>query len=78
MPEATVEPVEDFRSRLRTWLADNMPRAARPGDAMAMSQGRQTDDESSPRSRTIGTCKAGCSTPGSRGSASRRSTAARA
>ena len=45
MPEATVEPVEDFRSRLRTWLADNMPRAARPGDAMAMSQGRQTDDE---------------------------------
>ena len=45
MPEASVEPVEDFRSRLRTWLADNMPRAARPGDGMAMSQGRQSDDE---------------------------------
>ena len=31
MPEASVEPVEDFRSRLRSWLADNMPRAERPG-----------------------------------------------
>jgi alkylation response protein AidB-like acyl-CoA dehydrogenase len=45
VPDASVEPVEDFRSRLRTWLADNMPRAERPGNAMAMSQGRQTDDE---------------------------------
>ena len=78
MPEASVEPVEDFRSRLRTWLADNMPRAARPGDGMAMSQGRRPTTKSSRRSRTTGTCNAGCSTPGSRGSASRRSTEARA
>ena len=31
MPEASVEPVEDFRRRLHPWLDDNVPRAKRPG-----------------------------------------------
>jgi hypothetical protein len=43
MPEENVEPVEDFRNRLRTWLMDGMPRAERPGWGMGM--GHLSDDE---------------------------------
>jgi alkylation response protein AidB-like acyl-CoA dehydrogenase len=45
VPEASVEPVEDFRSRLRVWLTDSMPRAERPGAGMAMTQGQLSDEE---------------------------------
>lgn len=45
VPEASVEPVEDFRRRLHPWLEDNVPRAKRPGWGMGMTQGQLSDDE---------------------------------
>ena len=57
MPEATVEPVEDFRSRLRTWLADNMPRAGDRATRWRCPRVARPTTKSSRRSRTIGTCK---------------------
>ncbi len=45
MPEATVESVEEFRARLRSWLPDNLPRAEHPGMGMSMAQGRLSDEE---------------------------------
>jgi alkylation response protein AidB-like acyl-CoA dehydrogenase len=45
MPKGNVEPVGDFRSRLRAWLIDGMPRAERPGWGMGMTQGRLSDEE---------------------------------
>ena len=45
MPDATVETIEEFRSRLRAWLADNFPRATRPGFGMSMAQGQLSDEE---------------------------------
>jgi alkylation response protein AidB-like acyl-CoA dehydrogenase len=44
VPEATIEPVEEFRARVRAWLPDNMPRTA-DQDFTAASRGRQTDEE---------------------------------
>ena len=42
MPETNVEPVEEFRARLRTWLKDEMPPAhGRPWS----NQGRLSDEE---------------------------------
>jgi alkylation response protein AidB-like acyl-CoA dehydrogenase len=41
-----IEPVEDFRRRLRAWLPDNMPRAARGSNGAAMERrGRASDEE---------------------------------
>ena len=45
MPDAPLEPLEQFRERLRAWLPDNMPRATRPGMGMSMAQGQLSDDE---------------------------------
>jgi alkylation response protein AidB-like acyl-CoA dehydrogenase len=43
MPDSNVETVEEFRSRLRAWLPDGLPRA--DGSAPGMSQGRLSDEE---------------------------------
>ena len=43
MPETNVEPVEDFRDRLRTWLKDEMPPAH--GLGPGRTQGRLSDEE---------------------------------
>ncbi len=47
MPETAtdLEPVEDFRLRLRSWLADNMPRARRRGAAPLRPRGQMSDEE---------------------------------
>ncbi len=45
MPDAAVEPLGDFRSRLRIWLEGAMPRAKHPGIGMGMAQGQLSDDE---------------------------------
>jgi alkylation response protein AidB-like acyl-CoA dehydrogenase len=45
VPEANVETVEDFRSRLRTWLPDGLPRAEATGWGVGLAQGLLSDDE---------------------------------
>src|SRR5579875_948988 len=47
MPETAtdLEPVEDFRLRLRSWLADNMPRARRRGAAPLRPRGQMSEEE---------------------------------
>jgi alkylation response protein AidB-like acyl-CoA dehydrogenase len=39
-----LEPVEDFRRRLREWLPDNMPRAS-ARSRLTMARGTMTDEE---------------------------------
>jgi alkylation response protein AidB-like acyl-CoA dehydrogenase len=40
-----LEPVEDFRRRLREWLPDNMPRATGRTDLSRMTRGTMSDEE---------------------------------
>jgi alkylation response protein AidB-like acyl-CoA dehydrogenase len=42
--DTNVEPVDDFRARLRAWLDDNMPRSG-GRSPMIMARGRHSDDE---------------------------------
>jgi alkylation response protein AidB-like acyl-CoA dehydrogenase len=45
MTDANVEPIEDFRRRLREWLEDGMPRTSRQVWGQGFNQGRLSDDE---------------------------------
>jgi alkylation response protein AidB-like acyl-CoA dehydrogenase len=43
--DSDMEPVEDFRRRLRAWLPDNMPPAGRAANAVGLPRGTSTDEE---------------------------------
>ena len=74
MPEANIEPEEDFRRRLRGMAGEqHAPRSSTRVWEWRWRKVGSATTKNSRRSRTKGNCNIGCSTPDSLGSASRKS-----